>query len=222
MPLYTVVLLSINRNVLACPMNWRMKILVIDRTLDKWPGLTFDFSHYHQEMIGTPPGALAKRGRDRPLKTNARTKFISDKVIFIGARIKCSRSPWETQRRDKGGKLVSYRRHEFRRNEPWPAADSASARCPAAALIRDTASSLKKIINWREHPCSTVDFPVRGKSDVWKNPTLCMVWIFTRRSRGGKVRPRTLLSERSKLRGHVLPHPKECYGVLGGYQWPCK
>jgi hypothetical protein len=37
---------------------------------------------------------------------------------------------------------------------------------------------------------------------------------------GGKVRPRTLLSERSKLRGHVLPHPKECYGVLGGYQWP--
>ena len=29
------------------------------------------------------------------------------------------------------------------RNEPWPAADSASARCPAAALIRDTAVTLE-------------------------------------------------------------------------------
>ena len=29
------------------------------------------------------------------------------------------------------------------RNEPWPAADSASARCPAAALILDTAVTLE-------------------------------------------------------------------------------
>lgn len=53
-----------------------------------------------------------------------------------------------------------------------------------------------------------------------KNLTLCMVWIFTRRSQGGRVRPRTLLSERVEIANHVLPHPKEFTGVLGGYQRP--
>lgn len=35
------------------------------------------------------------------------------------------------------------------RNEPWPAADSASARCPAAALIRDTAVTLEDYLTGR-------------------------------------------------------------------------
>ena len=49
----------------------------------------------------------------------------------------------------QGRKFISYRRHEFRRNEPWPAADSASARCPAAALIRDTAVTLEDYFTGR-------------------------------------------------------------------------
>ena len=114
--------------------------------LISWPGLTVVFSHYHQEMTGQL-GALTSvveiaQWSEREKLNLSRIGDLhrsSDQVfeVLLGAKAR------------QGKKIgLAIGRHEFRRNEPWPAADSASARYPAAALIRDTASSLK-IINWR-------------------------------------------------------------------------
>jgi hypothetical protein len=71
------------------------------------------------------------------------------------------------------------------RNEPWPAADSAYARCPAAALIRDTAVTLEDYLTGRIVVAFLWTSSSRGAMSG-KNDTLHGVDFHEAFSRGGK------------------------------------